>query len=161
MLVIYCLEHTFFRCVTIIVIFAWWSQVIAILDFCVLPCTMCLLVVKWWSNVKYHLGLSAVHMQNWNRMRWVTSYTELLNSVTWIEADYQVLLILIQHQPPLVNLGELGPVRCKRCRAYMCSFMQFVDGGRRFSCPFCTCVTDGESTEADPLLPHHKLYTLY
>lgn len=24
----------------------------------------------------------------------------------------------------------------------MSPHMQFVDGGRRFSCPFCTCLTD-------------------
>ena len=39
--------------------------------------------------------------------------------------------------PPVVDLGELGPVRCVRCQAYMCPFMQFTDGGRRFRCPFC------------------------
>ncbi|MFH4983012.1 hypothetical protein AB6A40_009721 [Gnathostoma spinigerum] len=39
--------------------------------------------------------------------------------------------------PPIVDLGELGPVRCDRCKAYMCPFMEFLDGGRRFRCPFC------------------------
>uniref|UniRef100_A0AAF5RT43 Sec23/Sec24 trunk domain-containing protein n=2 Tax=Wuchereria bancrofti TaxID=6293 RepID=A0AAF5RT43_WUCBA len=39
--------------------------------------------------------------------------------------------------PPIVDLGELGPVRCHRCKAYMCAFMEFQDGGRRFKCPFC------------------------
>ncbi|XP_067937652.1 protein transport protein Sec24C-like [Watersipora subatra] len=47
-----------------------------------------------------------------------------------------------ERPPPLVNLGELGPVRCRRCRAYMSPHMQFIDGGRRFSCPYCTCATD-------------------
>lgn len=47
-----------------------------------------------------------------------------------------------EHPPPLVDLGELGPVRCKRCKAYMNSFMQFIDGGRRFQCVFCGAATD-------------------
>uniref|UniRef100_A0A8R1XUL5 Sec23/Sec24 trunk domain-containing protein n=1 Tax=Onchocerca volvulus TaxID=6282 RepID=A0A8R1XUL5_ONCVO len=44
-------------------------------------------------------------------------------------------------QPPIVDLGELGPVRCHRCKAYMCPFMEFQDGGRRFKCPFCSAST--------------------
>lgn len=44
--------------------------------------------------------------------------------------------------PPLVDLGELGPVRCKRCKAYMNAYMQFLDGGRRFQCVFCSASTD-------------------
>ncbi|BFZ03064.1 hypothetical protein BsWGS_06104 [Bradybaena similaris] len=47
-----------------------------------------------------------------------------------------------EQTPPLVDLGELGPVRCKRCKAYMNSFMQFIDGGRRFQCVFCSAATD-------------------
>ncbi|XP_052587048.1 protein transport protein Sec24D isoform X5 [Peromyscus californicus insignis] len=42
----------------------------------------------------------------------------------------------------LVNHGESGPVRCNRCKAYMCPFMQFIEGGRRFQCGFCNCVND-------------------
>ena len=37
-----------------------------------------------------------------------------------------------EYEPPIANMGELGPVRCKRCKAYMCPFMQFIDGGRRY-----------------------------
>ncbi|OWF45631.1 protein transport protein Sec24C-like isoform X2 [Mizuhopecten yessoensis] len=44
--------------------------------------------------------------------------------------------------PPIVNLGEVGPVRCKRCKAYMNPFMMFIDGGRRFQCVFCGAQTD-------------------
>lgn len=39
--------------------------------------------------------------------------------------------------PPVSDFGESGPVRCVRCKAYMCPFMQFIDGGRRFQCVFC------------------------
>ncbi|EHB06848.1 Protein transport protein Sec24D [Heterocephalus glaber] len=42
----------------------------------------------------------------------------------------------------LVNHGENGPVRCNRCKAYMCPFMQFIEGGRRYQCGFCNCVND-------------------
>lgn len=37
--------------------------------------------------------------------------------------------------------GEQGPVRCKRCKAYMGPFMQFIENGKRFQCPFCDDVT--------------------
>uniref|UniRef100_A0A7N4PIF1 SEC24 homolog C, COPII coat complex component n=1 Tax=Sarcophilus harrisii TaxID=9305 RepID=A0A7N4PIF1_SARHA len=44
--------------------------------------------------------------------------------------------------PYVVDHGESGPVRCNRCKAYMCPFMQFIEGGRRFQCCFCSCVTE-------------------
>ncbi|KAG3276275.1 hypothetical protein H1C71_038448 [Ictidomys tridecemlineatus] len=43
----------------------------------------------------------------------------------------------------LVDHGENGPVRCNRCKAYMCPFMQFIEGGRRYQCGFCSCVNEG------------------
>uniref|UniRef100_A0A8B9BPH7 SEC24 homolog D, COPII coat complex component n=1 Tax=Anser brachyrhynchus TaxID=132585 RepID=A0A8B9BPH7_9AVES len=42
----------------------------------------------------------------------------------------------------VVNHGETGPIRCNRCKAYMCPFMQFIEGGRRYQCGFCNCVND-------------------
>ncbi|XP_046308025.1 protein transport protein Sec24D isoform X2 [Marmota monax] len=42
----------------------------------------------------------------------------------------------------LVDHGESGPVRCNRCKAYMCPFMQFIEGGRRYQCGFCSCVNE-------------------
>lgn len=44
--------------------------------------------------------------------------------------------------PPIVQLGESGPTRCIRCKAYMCPYMQFIDGGRRFQCSFCRATTE-------------------
>nr|XP_020646825.1 protein transport protein Sec24C isoform X1 [Pogona vitticeps]XP_020646826.1 protein transport protein Sec24C isoform X1 [Pogona vitticeps]XP_020646829.1 protein transport protein Sec24C isoform X1 [Pogona vitticeps]XP_020646830.1 protein transport protein Sec24C isoform X1 [Pogona vitticeps] len=44
--------------------------------------------------------------------------------------------------PYLVDHGESGPIRCNRCKAYMCPFMQFIEGGRRFQCCFCSCITE-------------------
>lgn len=49
-----------------------------------------------------------------------------------------------EHPPPLVDFGELGPVRCIRCKAYMCPNMQFFDGGRRFVCLLCKASTEGK-----------------
>jgi protein transport protein SEC24 len=48
-----------------------------------------------------------------------------------------------EYPPPIVNFGDLGPVRCIRCKAYMCPYMQFIDSGRRFQCLFCKATTDG------------------
>uniref|UniRef100_A0A673XIA9 SEC24 homolog C, COPII coat complex component n=1 Tax=Salmo trutta TaxID=8032 RepID=A0A673XIA9_SALTR len=45
-------------------------------------------------------------------------------------------------RPYIVDHGEAGPIRCNRCKAYMCPYMQFIEGGRRFQCGFCSCVTD-------------------
>lgn len=42
----------------------------------------------------------------------------------------------------LVDYGEPGPIRCNRCKAYMCPFMQFRDGGRSYQCGFCSCVNE-------------------
>ncbi|KAJ8416117.1 hypothetical protein AAFF_G00381390 [Aldrovandia affinis] len=44
--------------------------------------------------------------------------------------------------PDEVDHGEGGPIRCNRCKAYMCPYMQFIEGGRRFQCAFCSCVTE-------------------
>lgn len=44
--------------------------------------------------------------------------------------------------PPIVDMGELGPVRCIRCKAYMSPFMQFIDGGRKFQCLLCKATTE-------------------
>ncbi|KAM3857722.1 protein transport protein Sec24D [Diretmus argenteus] len=49
-----------------------------------------------------------------------------------------------ENETPLyvVNHGETGPIRCNRCKAYMCPYMQFIDGGRRYQCGFCSCVNE-------------------
>uniref|UniRef100_A0AAR2JMK4 SEC24 homolog D, COPII coat complex component n=1 Tax=Pygocentrus nattereri TaxID=42514 RepID=A0AAR2JMK4_PYGNA len=49
-----------------------------------------------------------------------------------------------KNETPLyvVNHGEAGPIRCNRCKAYMCPFMLFIDGGRRYQCSFCNCVNE-------------------
>lgn len=51
---------------------------------------------------------------------------------------------LPKNETPLyvVNHGETGPIRCNRCKAYMCPYMQFIDGGRRYQCGFCSCTSE-------------------
>ncbi|KAL7043785.1 hypothetical protein ACKWTF_001663 [Chironomus riparius] len=44
--------------------------------------------------------------------------------------------------PPIVDFGEIGPIRCVRCKAYMSPYMQFVDAGRRFQCLLCKATTE-------------------
>lgn len=51
-----------------------------------------------------------------------------------------------EYEPPIVDMGEIGPVRCIRCKAYMSPFMQFIDAGRRFQCMFCKATTEGENS---------------
>ncbi|KAG2620540.1 protein transport protein Sec24-like CEF isoform X2 [Panicum virgatum] len=37
----------------------------------------------------------------------------------------------------LVDFGEMGPIRCSRCKAYINSFMRFIDQGKHFICNLC------------------------
>lgn len=43
---------------------------------------------------------------------------------------------------PTVDHGAEGPIRCRRCKAYLNPGVIFTDGGRRFQCNFCACITD-------------------
>lgn len=43
---------------------------------------------------------------------------------------------------PVIDFGESGPVRCERCKAYVNPFMQFIEGGRKFTCNLCKFTTD-------------------
>lgn len=46
--------------------------------------------------------------------------------------------------PPIVDFGDLGPIRCIRCKAYMSPHMQFIDAGRKFQCLLCKATTEGD-----------------
>ncbi|XP_069599852.1 protein transport protein Sec24D isoform X1 [Ranitomeya imitator] len=61
-----------------------------------------------------------------------------------LAAVIKPLAVVPSNETPLylVNHGEAGPIRCNRCKAYMCPFMLFIDGGRRFQCGFCNCVNE-------------------
>ncbi|KAI1505130.1 hypothetical protein F5X99DRAFT_369647 [Biscogniauxia marginata] len=39
---------------------------------------------------------------------------------------------------PVLDFGDLGPPRCRRCRAYINPFMMFRSGGSKFVCNLCT-----------------------
>ncbi|CAL1266343.1 unnamed protein product [Larinioides sclopetarius] len=47
-----------------------------------------------------------------------------------------------EQEPPTCHFRQEGPLRCKRCKAYICPFMTFMDGGRSFQCAFCKVVTE-------------------
>uniref|UniRef100_H3A4W2 SEC24 homolog D, COPII coat complex component n=1 Tax=Latimeria chalumnae TaxID=7897 RepID=H3A4W2_LATCH len=61
-----------------------------------------------------------------------------------LAAVIKPLAVIPKNESPLyiVNHGENGPLRCNRCKAYMCPFMQFIEGGRRYQCGFCNCVNE-------------------
>ncbi|KAH6668157.1 transport protein sec24 [Plectosphaerella plurivora] len=43
---------------------------------------------------------------------------------------------------PVLDFGETGPPRCRRCRAYINPFMMFRSGGNKFVCNLCTYPND-------------------
>ena len=43
---------------------------------------------------------------------------------------------------PVLDFGETGPPRCRRCRAYINPFMAFRSGGNKFVCNMCTFPND-------------------
>lgn len=43
---------------------------------------------------------------------------------------------------PVLDFGELGPPRCRRCRAYINPFMMWRSGGNKFVCNLCTYPND-------------------
>ncbi|XP_063776298.1 protein transport protein Sec24D isoform X2 [Pseudophryne corroboree] len=61
-----------------------------------------------------------------------------------LAAVIKPLAVVPPNETPLylVNHGETGPIRCNRCKAYMCPFMLFTEGGRRYQCGFCNFIND-------------------
>lgn len=43
---------------------------------------------------------------------------------------------------PVLDFGDVGPPRCRRCRAYINPFMSFRAGGSKFVCNMCTFPND-------------------
>lgn len=43
---------------------------------------------------------------------------------------------------PVLDFGEAGPPRCRRCRAYINPFMMFRSGGNKFVCNLCSYPND-------------------
>ncbi|EER23231.1 Sec23/Sec24 family protein [Coccidioides posadasii C735 delta SOWgp] len=54
---------------------------------------------------------------------------------------------------PVLDFGDAGPPRCRRCRAYINPFMVFKAGGNKFVCNMCTFPNDVPSEYYAPLDP--------
>lgn len=54
---------------------------------------------------------------------------------------------------PVLDFGELGPPRCRRCRTYINPFMSFRAGGSKFVCNMCTFPNDTPIEYFAPLDP--------
>ncbi|KAJ3106424.1 DNA mismatch repair protein msh6 [Phlyctochytrium planicorne] len=68
----------------------------------------------------------------------------LKSSVLPLGVIIQPLAELEPHEAPVkvVDFGEAGPVRCRRCRGYVNPFFRFIDGGRKFICNLCSIEND-------------------
>ena len=54
---------------------------------------------------------------------------------------------------PVLDFGDSGPPRCRRCRAYINPFMSFRSGGNKFVCNMCTFPNDVPPEYFAPLEP--------
>jgi protein transport protein SEC24 len=54
---------------------------------------------------------------------------------------------------PILDFGEVGPPRCRRCRAYINPFMQFKSGGGKFVCNMCNFPNDVPNEYFAPVTP--------
>lgn len=54
---------------------------------------------------------------------------------------------------PVLDFGETGPPRCRRCRAYINPFMTFRSGGNKFVCNMCTFPNDVPTEYFSPTNP--------
>lgn len=56
-----------------------------------------------------------------------------------------------EHPIPLIDYGEMGPPRCRKCRAYINPFMSFIQGGSKFVCNLCLFPSDVGAEWFSPL----------
>ncbi|KXT00608.1 hypothetical protein AC578_3145 [Pseudocercospora eumusae] len=54
---------------------------------------------------------------------------------------------------PVLDFGEAGPPRCRRCRAYINPFMVFGNGGNRMTCNLCGHPNETEQSYFAPTDP--------
>ncbi|KAB8345862.1 hypothetical protein FH972_022917 [Carpinus fangiana] len=47
-----------------------------------------------------------------------------------------------EQEVPVIDFGDVGPPRCRRCRTYINPFMVFRSGGNKFVCNMCTFPND-------------------
>jgi len=60
----------------------------------------------------------------------------------------------VGEQPiPVLDFGDVGPPRCRRCRTYINPFMVFRSGGNKLVCNMCTFPNDVDSTYFAPTDP--------
>jgi protein transport protein SEC24 len=43
---------------------------------------------------------------------------------------------------PVINFGNCGVIRCRRCRTYINPFVSWLDAGRRWRCNGCGLLND-------------------
>ncbi|KAI1431898.1 hypothetical protein GGR50DRAFT_34004 [Xylaria sp. CBS 124048] len=55
---------------------------------------------------------------------------------------------------PVLDFGDQGPPRCRRCRAYINPFMMFRSGGSKFVCNLCSYPNDTPSEYFCATTPH-------
>merc|ERR1719420_259461 len=60
------------------------------------------------------------------RKRWQLPYGAIIHPMAKLEEPV-----------PVVSFGAAGVLRCRRCRAYINPYVQFLDGGRRWARNFC------------------------
>ena len=58
-----------------------------------------------------------------------------------------------ENSVPTLDFGDTGPPRCRRCRAYINSFMTFQSGGNKFVCNMCNFPNDVPSEYFAPTDP--------
>lgn len=58
-----------------------------------------------------------------------------------------------EREIPILDFGEVGPPRCRRCRAYINPFMQFKSGGGRFVCNMCNFPNEVPNEYFAPITP--------
>ncbi|KAL3482382.1 hypothetical protein BJX99DRAFT_1454 [Aspergillus californicus] len=54
---------------------------------------------------------------------------------------------------PVLDFGDSGPPRCRRCRTYINPFMSFRSGGSKFVCNMCTFPNDVSAEYFAPIDP--------
>jgi len=58
-----------------------------------------------------------------------------------------------EHAVPVLDFGEAGPPRCRRCRTYINPFMTFKSGGNKLVCNMCSFANDVPSEYFAPTDP--------
>ena len=58
-----------------------------------------------------------------------------------------------EQEVPVIDFGDAGPPRCRRCRTYVNPFMVFRSGGNKFVCNMCTFPNDVDPSYFAPTDP--------